>query len=54
MSDNIQKAESTLKCTRCGHAVPLPAESTSDDTLIVCPACGANLGRWGDTKKEIG
>ena len=50
---NIQKAEATLKCTRCGHSVPPPAESTSDDTLIICPACGANLGSWGDAKKEI-
>ena len=52
MSD-IQKAEATLKCTRCGHAVPPPAESTSDETLIICPACGANLGSWGDAKKAI-
>jgi predicted nucleic acid-binding Zn ribbon protein len=29
-------------------------KSTSDDTLIICPACGANLGRWGDAKSEIG
>jgi DNA-directed RNA polymerase subunit RPC12/RpoP len=43
MSD-IQKAEAALKCTRCGHSVPPPAESTSDETLIICPACGANLG----------
>jgi DNA-directed RNA polymerase subunit RPC12/RpoP len=50
MSDNIQRAEATLKCKRCGHAVPPLAESTSDDTLITCPACGANLGRWGDAK----
>ena len=49
---NVQKAEATLKCTWCGHSVPLPADSTSDETLIVCPACGANLGSWGDAKKE--
>ena len=29
---NVQNAEATLKCTRCGHSVPLPAESTSDET----------------------
>jgi DNA-directed RNA polymerase subunit RPC12/RpoP len=51
---NAQNADGTLKCTRCGHSVPPPAESTSDETLIVCPACGANLGSRGDTKKEIG
>jgi uncharacterized C2H2 Zn-finger protein len=51
---NVRNADGTLKCTRCGHSVPPPAESTSDETLIVCPACGANLGSWGDTKKEIG
>jgi DNA-directed RNA polymerase subunit RPC12/RpoP len=51
MSDDTQKAEATLKCTRCGHAVPLPAEATNDGTLIICPACGANLGRWGDVRK---
>ena len=51
---NVQNAEATLKCTRCGHSVPLAAESTSDETLIVCPACGANLGSWGDTKKHVG
>ena len=51
---NVQKAEATLKCTRCGHSVPPPANSTSDETLIVCPACGANLGSWGDAEKEIG
>jgi DNA-directed RNA polymerase subunit RPC12/RpoP len=51
---NVQKAEATLKCIRCGHSVPRPAELTSDETLVVCPACGANLGSWGDAKKEIG
>jgi DNA-directed RNA polymerase subunit RPC12/RpoP len=51
---NVQTTEATLKCTKCGHSVPRPAESTSDATLIVCPACGANLGSWGDAKKEIG
>ena len=30
---NVQKAEATLKCTSCGHSVPPPAESTSDETL---------------------
>jgi hypothetical protein len=54
MSDDMQKAEGALKCTSCGHAVPLPAKSTSYDTLIICASCGADLGRWGDTKKEIG
>ena len=29
---NVQKAEATLKCTRCGHSVPPPADSTSDET----------------------
>ena len=51
---NVQKTDAPLKCTRCGHFVPPPAEATSDETLIVCPACGANLGSWGDAKKEIG
>ena len=50
----VQMAEATLKCTRCGHSVPRPAESTGDETLVVCPACGANVGSWGDAKKEIG
>ena len=50
----VQMAEATLKCTRCGHSVPRPAESTSDETLVVCPACGANIGSWGDAKKELG
>jgi DNA-directed RNA polymerase subunit RPC12/RpoP len=49
-----EESEATLRCTRCGHSVPPPAESTSDEILIVCPACGANLGSWGDAKKEIG
>jgi hypothetical protein len=53
MTDNIQKAEATLQCTKCSHSVPRPSESTSGETLIICPACGANLGSWGDAKKEI-
>jgi DNA-directed RNA polymerase subunit RPC12/RpoP len=53
MTNNIQRAEATLKCAKCSHSVPRPLESTSDETLIICPACGANLGSWGDAKKAI-
>ena len=28
---NAHKTEATLKCTKCGHSVPPPAESTSDE-----------------------
>ena len=48
----IQKAEVALKCTKCGHLVPSPSESTSDDTLVICPACGADLGTWGEAKSS--
>ena len=51
MSD-IQKVEVALKCTKCGHLVPSPSESTSDDTLVICPACGADLGTWGEAKRN--
>jgi DNA-directed RNA polymerase subunit RPC12/RpoP len=54
MSDDIQKAGVTLTCTRCGHAVPDPADSTSDDTLVICPACGTSFGRWGEVRNETG
>jgi DNA-directed RNA polymerase subunit RPC12/RpoP len=50
--DNVQKPAQSLSCSNCGHAVPLPAASTSDDTLVICPACGADLGRWGDVKES--
>jgi DNA-directed RNA polymerase subunit RPC12/RpoP len=53
MIDNVQKAEATLTCNRCGHVVPPPTKPMTDDMLIVCPACGANLGRWGDVKNKI-
>jgi hypothetical protein len=53
MSDNVQAAKATLTCNKCGHVIPPPSKPTTDDTLIVCPACGANLGRWGDVKNEI-
>jgi hypothetical protein len=52
MSDNVQKPAQRLSCSNCGHAVPLPAASTSNDTLVICPACGADLGRWGDVKEN--
>ena len=52
MSDNVQKSAQSLSCSNCGHAVPLPAVSTSDDTLVICPACSADLGRWGDVKES--
>jgi DNA-directed RNA polymerase subunit RPC12/RpoP len=52
MSDNAQKLAQSLSCSNCGHAVPLPAASTSNDTLVICPACGADLGRWGDVKES--
>jgi DNA-directed RNA polymerase subunit RPC12/RpoP len=51
MSD-IPKVEVALKCTKCGHHVPSPSESTSDDTLVICPACGADLGTWGEAKRS--
>jgi Zn finger protein HypA/HybF involved in hydrogenase expression len=50
---NVQNAEVTLKCTKCSHLVPPPSEATSDETLVICPACGANLGTWGEAKKAI-
>jgi hypothetical protein len=52
MSDNLQKPAANLSCSKCGHAVPAPAASTRDDTLVICPACGANLGRWGEVKES--
>jgi DNA-directed RNA polymerase subunit RPC12/RpoP len=52
MSDNVQEPAQSLSCLNCGHAVPLPAASTSVDTLVICPACGADLGRWGDVKES--
>jgi DNA-directed RNA polymerase subunit RPC12/RpoP len=52
MSDNMEEPATSLSCSNCGHAVPLPAASTSDDTLVICPACGANLGRWDDVKES--
>ena len=34
-----EEFEATLRCTRCGHSVPPPAESTSDETFsFVRPA----------------
>jgi DNA-directed RNA polymerase subunit RPC12/RpoP len=51
MSNNVQKPAASLSCSNCGHAIPLPSASTSDDTLVICPACGSNLGRWGDVKE---
>jgi DNA-directed RNA polymerase subunit RPC12/RpoP len=50
----MSDAEATLRCARCGHAIPAPVESTSDDTLVICPACGTSFGRWGDVRNEIG
>jgi DNA-directed RNA polymerase subunit RPC12/RpoP len=52
MSDNAQKPATSLSCSNCGHPIPPPAASMSDDTLVICPACGANLGRWGDVKES--
>jgi DNA-directed RNA polymerase subunit RPC12/RpoP len=52
MSDNMQKPATSLSCSNCGHAIPPPAASTRDDTLVICPACGSNLGRWGDVKQS--
>jgi len=53
LSDDIQRAGITLTCTRCGHAIP-SADSISDDTLVICPACGKSFGRWGDVRNEMG
>jgi hypothetical protein len=51
--NDFQRAEVTLKCTKCGHLVPTPSEATSDETLVICPACGADLGTWGEAKKAL-
>ena len=51
MTDQERSRKQPLRCTRCGHSVPPPAESTSDGILIVCPACGANLGVMGQCEK---
>ena len=52
MSDNVQKPAQSLSCPNCAHAVPWTAASTTDDTLVICPACGADLGRWGEVKES--
>jgi hypothetical protein len=50
----MSDTEAVLTCTNCRHAIPAPPASTSDATLVICPACGTSFGRWGDVKNEIG
>ena len=44
MSDNVQKSAQSLSCSNCGHAVPLPAASTSDVPSSSAPLAGRIWG----------
>jgi hypothetical protein len=36
----------------CGARVSWDDESTTEDTILVCKDCGANLGTYGDFKNK--
>lgn len=40
----------TASCPQCGKTLPM-FNSEQPDTLIKCPACGAELGTVGDALK---
>lgn len=38
----------TICCSKCGNdGISMPGNST-DECIVTCPSCGAELGLWGD------
>ena len=43
----------SLTCRKCsGNKLIVPDHST-DDSLVTCAGCGAEIGRWGDVRVGI-
>jgi hypothetical protein len=42
-----------LRCDKCGgNRITVPDHST-DESIVTCTDCGADLGRWGDLRVGI-
>ena len=40
-------------CGNCGEkALLAEVDTLTDDSIVSCTACGANVGRWGDVKQQ--
>ncbi len=42
-----------FRCGKCGEkALLAEGDTLTDDSIVSCTACGANVGRWGDVKQQ--
>ena len=42
-----------LRCRKCGsNRLTVPAHSTNE-SIVTCTDCGAEIGRWGDVRVGI-
>ncbi len=42
-----------FRCGKCGEkALRAEGDTLTEDSIVSCTACGANVGRWGDVKQQ--
>ncbi|HEV2962790.1 MAG TPA: hypothetical protein VG649_13255 [Candidatus Angelobacter sp.] len=37
-----------LHCSNCGSNTIAMPENSIDESVVICPSCGTELGLWGD------
>ena len=41
-----------LRCGKCGSKALVAKPDLTDDSAVTCTACGVEIGRWGDVRKQ--
>lgn len=41
-----------LRCAKCGSKALVAESNLTDDSIIICAACGTEIGRWGDVRQQ--
>jgi len=45
--------DAPLRCPKCGSNRLVVPDHSTDDSLVTCADCGAEIGRWGDIRVGI-
>ena len=45
--------DAPLRCPKCGSNKFVVPDNSTDDSLVTCADCGAEIGRWGNIRVGI-
>jgi predicted nucleic acid-binding Zn ribbon protein len=45
--------DAPLRCPKCGSNKFVVPDHSTNDSLVTCADCGAEIGRWGDVRVGI-